>query len=678
MIVLKDYETFDLRNVCLAGHGGAGKTSLAEALLFNSGSISRMGKVMEGNTVSDSLPEEIKHKVSISTSHVPVEWQEIKINVLDTPGYSDFFGEVKSALRVVESGVLVLCGVSGIEVQTEILMDLMEEQKLPRLLFINKLERENANYAKVIEQLKEKFPQTRFAPLHIPIGQEGQFQGVIDIVEQKAYYYENNASGKYTVKDVPVEYQAQMEQLREGLAEAVAEADDDILTKYLDGQSLSNEELQKALKGAFAQDLVAPILAGSAVKNIGIFNIMNFFAEIAPAPEAQDEKCALVFKTLADPYVGKMNFLRVYGGNFKTDQMIYNATRNTEEKLGNPFLLKGKNQEQVSQITAGDIAVVAKLQDLGTGDTLCSKESPVQLRGIDFPEPRLAITIEPKSKGDEDKLGNALTRLGEEDPTMRTEKNSETKELLLFGMGEMHLEILMEKLHRKFGVTVKTRVPKVAYRETIRKPVKVEGKHKKQSGGHGQYGHVWLTLEPLTEGEFVFAEEVFGGSVPKQYFPAVEKGIREAMIEGSLAGFPVTGLKAILNDGSYHNVDSSEMAFKLAATIAFKKGTELAQPVLLEPIVEVEVCVPEVFMGDVIGDLNSKRGRVLGMEAEGKYQKIRASVPQSEMMRYAIDLKSLTQGRGSFNMEFLKYEEVPPKISETIISQLKTASGQMR
>lgn len=668
MIVLKDYETFDLRNVCLAGHGGAGKTSLAEALLFNSGSISRMGKVMEGNTVSDSLPEEIKHKVSISTSHVPVEWQEIKINVLDTPGYSDFFGEVKSALRVVESGVLVLCGVSGIEVQTEILMDLMEEQKLPRLLFINKLERENANYAKVIEQLKEKFPQTRFAPLHIPIGQEGQFQGVIDIVEQKAYYYENNASGKYTVKDVPVEYQAQMAQLREGLAEAVAEADDDILTKYLDGQSLSNEELQKALKGAFAQDLVAPILAGSAVKNIGIFNIMNFFAEIAPAPEAQDEKCALVFKTLADPYVGKMNFLRVYGGNFKTDQMIYNATRNTEEKLGNPFLLKGKNQEQVSQITAGDIAVVAKLQDLGTGDTLCSKENPVQLRGIDFPEPRLAITIEPKSKGDEDKLGNALTRLGEEDPTMRTEKNSETKELLLFGMGEMHLEILMEKLHRKFGVTVKTRVPKVAYRETIRKPVKVEGKHKKQSGGHGQYGHVWLTLEPLTEGEFVFAEEVFGGSVPKQYFPAVEKGIREAMIEGSLAGFPVTGLKAILNDGSYHNVDSSEMAFKLAATIAFKKGTELAQPVLLEPIVEVEVCVPEVFMGDVIGDLNSKRGRVLGMEAEGKYQKIRASVPQSEMMRYAIDLKSLTQGRGSFNMEFLKYEEVPPKISETIIS----------
>jgi elongation factor G len=678
MIVLKDYETLNLRNVCLVGHGGAGKTSLTEAFLFNSGSMSRMGKVMEGNTVSDSLPEEIKHKVSISTSHVPVEWQEIKINVLDTPGYSDFFGEVKSALRVVESGVLVLCGVSGIEVQTEILMNLMEEQKLPRLLFINKLERENANYSKVIEQLRERFPQTHFASLQIPIGQEGQFQGVIDIVEQKAYYYENNASGKYTVKDVPAEYQDEMEKFREVLAEAIAEADDDTLMKYLDGQSLSNEELQKTLKSAFAQNLFVPILAGSAVKNIGIFNLLNFISKNVPTPVAQAQKCALVFKTLADPYVGKMNFLRVYGGKFKPDQIFYNATRNTEEKLGNPFLLRGKNQEPVSEIAAGDIAVVAKLQDVGTGDTLCSKESPVHLSGIDFPEPSLAVAIEPKSKGDEDKLGNALTRLGEEDPTMRTAKNLETKELLLFGMGEMHLEILMEKLQRKFGVSVNTRVPKVPYRETIRKPVKVEGKHKKQSGGHGQYGHVWLTLEPLADGEFEFAEEVFGGSVPKQYFPAVEKGIREAMNEGILAGFPVTGLKAVLYDGSYHSVDSSEMAFKLAATIAFKKGTELANPVLLEPIVEVEVSVPEVFMGDVIGDLNSKRGKVLGMETDGKYQRIRAHVPQSEMMRYAIDLKSLTQGRGSFSMEFLKYEEVPSRISETIISQLKTASGHLR
>lgn len=676
MIVLKDYDTINLRNVCLVGHGGAGKTSLTEAVLFNSGAISRMGKVMEGNTVSDSLPEEIKHKVSISTSHVPVEWQGHKINILDTPGYSDFFGEVKSALRVVESGVLVLCGVSGIEVQTEILMDLMEEQKLPRLLFINKLDRENANFHKVVEQLKEQFPHTHFAPLQIPIGQEDQFKGIIDIVEQKAYYFENNASSKYTVKDVPSEYLEEMEELREVLAETVAEADDEILTKYLDGQSLSDEELQKALPAAFAQNLVVPILGGSSVKNIGIGNLLDFITKNAPAPEIRSEKCALVFKTLADPYVGKMNFLRVYGGQFKTDQMIYNATRNTEEKMGNPFLLKGKNQEPISIIKAGDIAVVAKLQDIGTGDTLCPKENPIQLKGIEFPEPRLAVAIAPKSKGDEDKLGTALVRLAEEDPTMRTEKNLETKELLLYGMGEMHLEILMEKLQRKFGVTVNTRVPKVAYRETIRKTVKVEGKHKKQSGGHGQYGHVWLTLQPLLEGNFEFAEEVFGGAVPKQYFPAVEKGIHEAMHEGILAGFPVTGIKATLTDGSYHSVDSSEMAFKLAAIIAFKKGMELAQPVLLEPIVEVTVLVPEDFMGDVIGDLNSKRGRVLGMEADGKYQKIIAHVPQAEMMRYAIDLKSITQGRGNFSLKFLQYEDVPPKISDTLVNQLKSVQAR--
>lgn len=673
MIVLKNYETLNLRNVCLVGHGGAGKTSLSEAFLFNSGAISRMGKVQEGNTVSDSLPEEIKHKVSISTSHIPVEWNGVKINVLDTPGYSDFFGEVKSALRVVESGVLVLCGVAGIEVQTEIILDLMEEQKLPRLLFINKLDRENSNYQKVINQLKQSFPQMHFAPLHIPIGQEAQFQGVIDIVERKAYYYENNGSGKYTVKDAPEEYQNEIDQLRELLSEAVAEADDDVLVKYLDGQPLNDEELKNALKAGFAQNLVVPILAGSAYKNIGTANLLNFIINNSPSPKIQSERCALIFKTLADPFVGKMSFLRVYGGKFQTDQIIYNANRKSEDKLGNPFLLKGKNQEHLSVITAGDIAVVAKLQDVGTGDSLCSKENPVILPGIDFPEPRLPVTIAPKSKGDEDKLGGALARLIEEDPTLCTKKNIETKELLLFGMGEMHLEILMEKLQRKFGVAVNTKVPRVPYRETIRKSVKVEGKHKKQSGGHGQYGHVWLTLEPLAEGNFEFTEEVFGGSVPKQYFPAVEKGIREAMTEGILAGFPMTGVKAILCDGSYHSVDSSEMAFKLAAIIALRKGAELAKPVLLEPVVEVTVRVPEVFMGEVIGDLNSKRGKVLGMEADGKIQVIRAHVPQSEMMRYAIDLKSLTQGRGNFDMEFLRYEDVPPKIAETIISQLKTA-----
>ncbi len=670
---MKTYDTMNLRNVCLVGHGGAGKTSLSEAFLFNSSSINRMGKVPEGNTISDSLPEEIKHKLSISTSLIPVEWQGMKINVLDTPGYSDFFGEVRSALRVAESGVVVLCGVSGLEVQAEMILDQMEEQKLPRVIFINKLERENASFGKVMDQLKEAFPTMRFAPLNLPVGQEAQFQGVIDIIDRKAYLYENNASGKYIVKEMPSEFQAEVNSYRDVLAEAVAEADDEILTKYLEGEALSDEELIKGLRLAFAQNSVVPVLGGSAFKNIGVSNLLNFFVTNAPAPVVHEEKCALVFKTLADPYVGKMSFLRVYGGNFLADGVVYNSLKEKDEKLGTPFLLRGKNQDPVQVIPAGDIAVVAKLQDTGTGDTLCSKERPIQLEGLDFPEPRLPVAIAPKSKGDEDKLGNALSRLAEEDLTIKIEKNVETKELLLFGMGEMHLEILMEKLQRKFGVGVEMRVPKVPYRETIRKPVKVEGKHKKQSGGHGQYGHVWINLEPLTDGEFEFSEEVFGGAVPRQYFPAVEKGIREAMSEGVLAGYPVTGFKATLCDGSYHAVDSSEMAFKLASIIAFRKGAEMAKPTLLEPIAEVEIRVPEAFMGDVIGDLNGKRGRVLGMEAEGRFQVVRAHVPQSEMMRYAIDLKSMTQGRGTFSLRFLKYDEVPSKISEGIISQLKAA-----
>lgn len=670
---MKTYDSSNLRNVCLVGHGGAGKTSLTEAFLFDSGAVSRMGKVPEGNTVSDSLPEEIKHKVSISTSLIPVEWQGVKINVLDTPGYSDFFSEVKSALRVAESGVVVLCGVSGLEVQAEIILDLMEDQKLPRLIFINKLERENASFNKVFDQLKDAFPNMRFAPLTLPIGQEAQFEGVIDIIERKAYYYEKNASGKYTVKDIPAELQAEADAVREVLAESVAEADDEILMKYLEGEALTDDDLRKALKAAFSQNGVVPVLAGSALKNVGIANLLNFMVTQAPSPQIHEEKCALVFKTLADPYVGKMSFLKVYGGSFQADSSVYNSNKEKEEKLGTPFILRGKTQESVHVIPAGDIAVVAKLQETGTGDTLGRKDKAIQLEGIDFPEPRLPVAIEPKSKGDEDKLGTALARLAEEDLTMKMEKNIETKELILYGMGEMHLEILVEKLQRKFGVGVKMRVPKVPYRETIRKPIKVEGKHKKQSGGHGQYGHVWISLEPLVNGDFEFSEEVFGGAVPRQYFPAVEKGIREAMNEGVLAGYPVTGFKATLYDGSYHSVDSSEMAFKLASIIAFRKGAELAQPTLLEPIVEVEIHVPEAFMGDVMGDLNGKRGRVLGMEAAGKFQIIRAHVPQSEMMRYAIDLKSMTQGRGSFTFRFLKYEEVPSKISEGIINELRAA-----
>jgi len=670
---LKNYDTKHLRNICLVGHGDAGKTSLAETFLFNSGAINRIGKIAEGNTVSDYLPEEVKHKVSISTSVVPIEWQGVKLNVLDTPGYSDFFGEVKSALSVVECGVLVLCGVAGLEVQAEIIWDELEEQKLPRMIFINKMDRENANFEKVLEQLKSVYPRARFVPLQIPIGQETSFQGIIDIVQNKAYEYEDNRSGKFSVREVPAEYKDETDFLRDQLSEAVAEADDEILIKYLEGEGLNEEDLQTALREALKQNLVIPVLCGSASKNIGIANVLNFLANSLPSPEVVADKAALVFKTLADPYVGKMSFFRVYGGMFSAETMVYNSSRGTEEKMGHPFYLRGKTQEPVASVSAGDIAVVAKLLEVKTGDTLCGKEHPVELQRISFPVPTLAVAIEPKSKGDEDKLGSTLVRLAEEDPTIRISKDTETKELLLMGLGEMQLEILQEKLKRKFGVEVSMKVPRVPYRETIRKAVKVEGKHKKQTGGHGQYGHVWISLEPSEGKDFEFAEAIFGGSVPKQYIPAVEKGIREAMTEGTMVGYPVTDIKVTLCDGSFHAVDSSEMAFKLAAIIAFRKGVELAKPTLLEPVVEVEVSVPEIFMGEVIGDLNGKRGRVLGMDSSGKYQIIRAHVPQAEMMRYSIDLRSLTQGRGTFTMKFIQYEEVPGKLSETLVSQLKSA-----
>lgn len=673
---MKTYDTKHLRNVCLVGHGGAGKTSLTETFLFNSGVINRIGRITEGNTVSDYLPEEVKHKVSISTSLIPIEWQEVKVNVLDTPGYLDFFGEVKSALRVAECGVLVLCGVAGLEVQAEIALNVMEQQKLPRVIFVNKLDRKNANFGKVMEQLKNAYPLARFAPLQLPIGQEDSFQGIVDIVEDKAYDYETNGSGKFSVKGVPAEFQLEAELFRDQLSEAVAEADDDILAKYLEGERLTQEDLQTALRLALKQNLVIPVLCGSAYKNIGITNIMDFFANFVPAPEVVPEKAAIVFKTLADPYVGKMSFFRVYGGKFVAETLVYNSSREIEEKIGQPFYLRGKTQEPVSSVSAGDIAVVAKLQDVRTGDTLCRKEHPIKLQGIDFPIPTLSVAIAAKTKGDEDKLGSALARLADEDPTIKISKNTETRELLLTGLGEMHLEIFLEKLTRKFGVAVSMKVPRVPYRETIRKSVKVEGKHKKQTGGHGQYGHVWINIEPSDGKDFEFAEAIFGGSVPKQYIPAVEKGIREAMAEGTMVGYPVTDIKVTLTDGSYHAVDSSEMAFKLAAIIAFRKGVELAKPTLLEPVVEVEIKVPEVFMGDVIGDINGKRGKMLGMVADSEnFQIIRAHVPQAEMMRYAIDLRSLTQGRGSFTMEFLQYEEVPGKLTETLVNQLKAAQG---
>ncbi|NPV73756.1 MAG: elongation factor G [Pelotomaculum sp.] len=664
---MRGYQTEQIRNLGVVAHGGAGKTSLVEAMLFNTGVLSRMGRVEDGTTTSDYHPEETARQVTVHTSLVPCEWNGVKINLLDTPGFSDFIGEVKGALRVADSALFVVSAVDGVEVQHEIIWDIADGYELPRIVFINKMDRENASFDKTLEDLKSKF-NANFVPALIPIGSFNTFNGVVDIINEKAYTGEGK--GKETA--IPAELAEDINRYREQLIEAAAEGDDDLTMKYLEGEELTPDEIKDGLRKSLVQRKVVLVLAGSATKNIGVAQLLDFAADYLPAPQKEEgPMAALVFKTIADPYVGKMNFLRVFRGTLKSDSVVYNSTKEKTEKIGNVFFVRGKTTLQTDTVFCGDLAVVVKLQDTGTGDTLCEKDKPVVLEGIDFPVPTLTVAISPKSKNDEDKLGDAISKILEEDPTLRVEKNTEIKQTLLTGMGELHLNIVLEKLKRKYGVDVVMTDPKVPYRETIRAKVEVEGKHKKQSGGRGQYGHVWIRFEPNPDEDFVFAEEIFGGSVPKQYFPAVEKGLREAMMEGVLAGYPTVGIKATLYDGSYHTVDSSELAFKIAASLAFKKGAQQAKPVLLEPIMNVEVVVPENFMGDIISDFNTRRGRVLGTESRGKQTVIKAMVPLAEMYRYAIDLKSMTQGRGSFKMEFSNYEEVPARLAEEIIKKAK-------
>ncbi|WP_027718333.1 elongation factor G [Desulfovirgula thermocuniculi] len=669
---MKNYQSTQIRNIGVVAHGGAGKTSLVEAMLFNTGALSRLGRVEDGTTVADYHPEEINRQVTIHTSLVPCEWKNYKLNILDTPGYADFIGEVRAVLRVVETALFVVSAVDGVEVQTEVIWDLTENKPVSRVVFINKMDRENANFYKVLEELSAKF-KANFAPIQLPIGQATDFFGIVDLVEQKAYSF---ADGKAKEVPIPADLAQEIPSYREKLIEAAAEADDELMMKYLEGEELSTEEIKAGLQKGVAAGKVVPVLCGSATKNIAIGTLMDFLVANCPAPpvEAGVPFSGLVFKTLADPYVGKMNFIRVFTGTLKSDTVVLNSTKEKQEKIGQILYVRGKSSTPTTEVPTGDIAVLVKLQETGTGDTLCDKDHPVKLDKIDFPEPTLTVAIQPKSKGDEDKLSDALTKLLEEDPTIRVEKNTETRQTLLTGMGELHLDIVVERLKRRYGVDVAIETPKVPYRETIRGEAKVEGKYKKQTGGRGQYGHVWLHLEPLADAPFEFAETIFGGAVPKQYIPAVEKGVREAMQEGVLAGYPVTGVKVTLYDGSFHPVDSSELAFKIAASMAFKKGQQQAKPVLLEPIMEVEVTVPENYMGDVISDFNTKRGRILGMEPAGKNSRVRALVPLAEMYRYAIDLKSMTQGRGSFRMKFYSYEEVPAKLAEEIIKKAKAAA----
>lgn len=687
---MKNYSTDKLRNLVLVGHGGCGKTMLAEAMLYTAKATDRFGKVDEGNTVMDHDPEEIKRKISINTSVAPCEYKEHKINLLDTPGFFDFVGEVKSGIRVADTGVVVLCAVGGVEVGTEKVWGYLDERNLPRVIFINKMDRENANFRKVLSALRDKFGH-RVIPAQIPIGEAEKFEGIVDIISGKAY-----KGGKE--EDIPGELAGEVQEYYQMLVEAVAETDDELLSKYLEGEELTRQEVFAGFKNGIANGGFYPVFCGSALKNIGIDKFLDKVVESLPSPldgagvEAENQKnkekvkisadkqgptAALIFKTMADPFVGKLTLFRVYSGVVKSDSHIWNANRNQEERIGQIFVIKGKNQEPVTEIGAGDIGAVAKLQISATGDTLTQKDQPLLISPIEFPNPKLTLAVLPKAKGDEEKIGTGLARLTEEDPTIKVEKDTTTHELLLSGLGDLHLEVITSKLQKKFGVEVELKTPKVPYKETIRGTVKVEGKHKKQSGGRGQYGHVWLELEPLPSGGgFEFVDKIFGGAVPKQYIPAVEKGVRETMEEGVLAGYPVVDIKVTLYDGSYHSVDSSEMAFKIASSMAFKKGFMDARPILLEPIMNVEVSVPEEYMGDIIGDLNKKRGRILGMEPKEGLQIIKAQVPLAEMFQYSIDLRSITQGRGDFQMEFDHYEEVPANLAETIIAEAKAAEGK--
>ncbi len=667
---MKSYQTGQLRNIGVVAHGSAGKTSLVEAMLFNTGAINRLGRVEDGTTTSDFHPEEIKKQVTIHTSLVPCEWKNSKLNLLDTPGFSDFISDVKGVLRVVEGALFVVCAVAGVEVQTEIIWSMASDTELPRIIFINKMDRENANFDKVLGEIQETL-DGNFIPVQIPIGAAETFKGYIDVITQKAYTY--GANGEVSEIPVPDDLTGVLESFREKLIESSAEMNDEALEKYLNGDELTETEIMEGLKAGIKAGRITAILCGSATKNLGVKQAMDFLAEFCPSPEERSGEplSSLVFKTLVDPFVGKMNFVKVFSGSLKADSSIYNVAKDKAEKIGQILYIRGKHQESAQQLVCGDIAVLVKLQDTGTNDTLCTKEKPEKLEPVVFPVPTYSVAIEPKAKGDDDKLGTAVSRTLEEDPALRVEKNVETHQTILTGMGEMHLDITLDKFKRKFGVDVVMCDPRVPYRETIRGTVKVEGKHKKQSGGHGQYGHCWLRLEPLADKDFEFEEEIFGGSVPKQYFPAVEKGVREAMVEGVLAGYPVTNVKVVLYDGSYHNVDSSEMAFKIAAGQGFKKGVLQAKPVLLEPIAGVEVVVPESFMGDIISDFNTKRGRILGMEPSGKITTVKAQVPMSEMYRYSIDLKSITQGRGSFTMAFDHYEEVPAMLADKLIAKAK-------
>ncbi|MGI6173059.1 MAG: elongation factor G [Christensenellales bacterium] len=686
---MKDYQTSNIRNIAVVGHGSEGKTTLVEALLFATGTIDRQGRVEDGSTTTDFDPEEIRRQISISASIAPLEYKGKKINFIDVPGFFDFAGEMMGPLAVCEGALITVGAVSGLSVGAEKAWAQCDKNGNARMIVINQMDRENANFEKALSSIIEKYG-THIAPIEVPIIEKGQFVGVACVLENKAY----TGEGK-TLKEIPIPASVEVEvaHAREQIMEAAAGADEELMERYFENMELSPEDTMKGLRKGIVEGTVVPVVCCSALTKVGLAKLLDNVIDLMPSPEgkvltgvhpkteeavericAEDQPfSARVFKTLADPFVGKLSLLKVTSGVLTGDVSLYNASAEKAEKSGTIYIQRGKKQTTTTKVVAGDICALAKLQSVQTGNTLCDAASPVVFPEIKFPAPCISMAVYAKKAGEEDKVFTGLNRLMEEDPTILVEKDAETTESLLYGLGELHLEVITRKLASKFGAECVLQDPKIPYRESIRKKIDVQGRHKKQTGGHGQFGDVWIEFRPNDDPsntEFVFEDAVVGGVVPRNFIPAVEKGLRECILKGVLAGFPVVGLTAKLHDGSYHPVDSSEMAFKTAARLAFRQLTG-ANPYLLEPIYRVEVTVPNDYMGDIIGDMNRRRGRIMGMEQVGVDQLVIAEVPQAEMFKYATDLRSMTQARGSFTMKFERYEEVPASDAKKIIDSAK-------
>jgi elongation factor G len=685
------YESKSLRNLAIVGHGGTGKTSLCESILYVSGKSERLGRVDDATSAMDYEPEEQKRRVSISSAANFVEWDKHKINFIDTPGDSNFAFDIKYSLSVVDNAVVVVDAVGGVEFQTQKVWELADEYHLPRIIFINRMDRERADFNKALESIKNKLKK-KATPICLPIGIEDKFNGIVDLISFKAYIFTDN-KGIAKASDIPADMMEEVKNLRNAMVEDIAEADDELMNKYLEAGELSVDELKTGLKKGVSSGSLIPVICGSAMKGIGVTMLLDLAVSACSSPvdrgaikgkkpgtdiieERQPSEdapfSAIVFKTIADPYAGRLTLFRVYSGKLTPDTSVYNSTKKITEKFGHIFFLEGKNQKQTDLLIPGDVAGVAKLKETVTGDTLCQEKASIIFDKVVVPHPIMSFAIEPKSRGDEDKIASSIHRLTEEDPTIVFSRNVQTREMILSGMGQVHIEVNIDKMKRKFGVEVNLNTPKVPYKETIKGKTNIQGKYKKQSGGRGQFGDAWIDIEPMPRGGgFQFADKIVGGVIPNNYRPAVEKGIVEAAAEGVLAGYPVVDFKISLVDGSYHTVDSSEMAFKIAGSMAFKKGVMDCQPILLEPIVNIAIEIPEEYMGDVIGDLNGRRGRVLGMDTNGSNQIIKGQVPLAEILKYAPDLRSMTSGRGNFTYTDSHYEEVPSYIAEKIIAESK-------